>query len=356
MIALRFRHARNAFRVLILLSGLSLAVPAYAQTADRPNINVSIPVFAAGVPESRAQQRDLQVFPKIRDIETKFLPFILRDVLEQAKGWGAVRVVPKRVVAAELSILGTIVRSDGDALELRIEAIDASGQVWLDDVFRGTVTSDYSDAGNENYPVLFGDIAARLRVARENFSDRELSKIIEVSLLRYGKILVPSAFADFLDEAPDGTVTVLRLPSVDDPMIARIKLVRETEYVITDAVDARFQELYAEIDYVYDIWRDYRKRVTGYQVEDASRAERTRDDGARGSYEAIMNQYDNYRFARITVQEQDKAAVAFSNEVAPKIEALEDRIAELDTWVEGKNAEWNRILEELFEVETGLGD
>jgi hypothetical protein len=345
---------------LSVLLALLLVSPAQAQSADRPRINVTISVFAAGVPEDRATQRDLQVFPKIREIETKFLPFILRDVLENNNDWGAVRVVATREVAAELSILGTIVHSDGDALELRIEAVDASGRVWLDDVFAGAVTADYSDggtqAGTENYPTLFQDIAARLRVARDNFSDRELSQVIEISLLRYGKMLVPSAFEGFFEEADDGTITVLRLPAVDDPMIARIKLVRETEYVITDAVDTKFQELYAEIDYVYDIWRDYRKRVIAYQAEDVLRAERTRDEGQRGSYEAIQNQYDNYRFARITSQEQDRAAVAFSNEVGPKIEAMEERIAELADWVEGKNAEWNRILEELFEVETGLAD
>jgi hypothetical protein len=64
--------------------------------------------------------------------------------------------------------------------------------------------------------------------------------------------------------------------------------------------------------------------------------------------------YDNYKSDRIIDQEQDRLAVAFNNEVGPKIEAVEARIAELDGWVDDHYAEWRRLLEELFEVETGL--
>jgi hypothetical protein len=33
---------------------------------------------------------------------------------------------------------------------------------------------------------------------------------------------------------------------------------------------------------------------------------------------------------------------------------MEQRIAELERWVDEKYAEWHRLLEELFEVETEL--
>jgi hypothetical protein len=44
--------------------------------------------------------------------------------------------------------------------------------------------------------------------------------------------------------------------------------------------------------------------------------------------------------------------VAFNNEVGPTVVAVEARIAELESWVEQRYAEWHRLLEELFEVET----
>ena len=174
-------------------------------------------------------------------------------------------------------------------------------------------------------------------------------------MLRYGNRLAPSAFDEYLDIDADGAVTVLRLPSRDDPMVDRIRRIRETEYVITDAVDAKFRELHADIESVYGLWREYRRKTTENERQNAERAVATFSSAPRGSYEDLLNQYENFRYARVTTQEQDRLAVAFDNEVGPTVRAMEIRVAELETWVARKYLEWNRLLEELFDVETSEG-
>ena len=52
----------------------------------------------------------------------------------------------------------------------------------------------------------------------------------------------------------------------------------------------------------------------------------------------------------MAAQEQDRLAVAFHTEVGPRITAMERRVAELDGWIDEKQATWNRLLEELFEA------
>jgi hypothetical protein len=42
--------------------------------------------------------------------------------------------------------------------------------------------------------------------------------------------------------------------------------------------------------------------------------------------------------------------------MGPTISAIEERVAELEGWVESRYAEWQRILGELFELETALPD
>lgn len=98
-------------------------------------LNVSIAVFDPGVPADPRSYRASQVFPKIREVEAFLLPFMLRDTLVQTNEWGAVRIVPEPDMAAELLVSGRIVRSDGDALELSVRAVDASGGVWLDSIY-----------------------------------------------------------------------------------------------------------------------------------------------------------------------------------------------------------------------------
>ncbi len=331
------RRAAAGIAIVALLVGL-----ASTAAAEPVRLDVSVAVFDPGVPEDLALQRDLQVFPRIRAIEAKLLPFVLRDVLEKAGGWGAVRVVPETDQEAELLVSGTIRRSDGDALELDVRAVDASGHVWLERSFAG-VTGD---------PALYSRIAAELAVVRDGFEPAALERIAEISLLRYAAWLAPSAFGDYLAEEGDGRFELRRLPARDDPMLERIRRVRETEYVITDAVDAKFNELQDEIGSVYRVWREYRRKNIEYQVQGARRAEVSRTRAPLDSFEDLLARYENYKFDRTVAQEQDSLAVAFDNEVSLRVAAMETRVAELQAWVDQKYAEWHRLLEALYEAET----
>jgi len=327
-------------------------------TRDVSALNVSIAVLDPGVPEDLSVHRDLQVFPQIREIEAMFLPFVLRETLVRTNEWGAVRVVPQPDVAAELLVSGTILQSDGETLELKVRVVDASGRVWVDKAFAGVVTDSYANGGNGSglpgYQQLYDEITESILRARAQLEEKALANIVEIALLRHAKELAPSAFGDYLGRADDGTFEVRRLPARNDPMLDRIERIRGAEYVITDAVDAKFQELHAEIASIYDLWREYRRKVIDYQSEDARRVQSTKSSAPRGSYEALVNLYDNYKLDRITAQEQNSLAVAFSNEVGPTIAAMETRVAELEGWVDTQYAEWYRLLEELFEVESGL--
>ena len=101
-----------------------------AATSDGTALNVTIPIFDPGLPDDPSLYRDQQVFPRIRQIEAKLMPFLLRETLVESEQWGVVRVTTSPEEAAELQLLATIVRSDGDWLDLRVEAIDATGNTW----------------------------------------------------------------------------------------------------------------------------------------------------------------------------------------------------------------------------------
>jgi hypothetical protein len=342
----------------LLVLGLFLQWPVIALAGDARALNVSIAVFDPGVPADRALHRDLRVFPRIRAIEARFLPFVLRDTLVGSGEWGAVRVVSEPDDAAEVAISGTIVHSDGERLELRVRAADATGRLWFEHDFAASLaeqdTGHGGTAAAASFQSLYDEVAHALLEAREQFDDREFVRITETSLLRYAAELAPSAFGQYLEADAQGRYVLRRLPARDDPMLDRIERIRLTEYVITDSIDAKFRELHEEIASTYALWREYRRKSVEYENQNARRAQETRADEPPGSYEAIKNLYDNYKWDRVTAQEQDRLAVAFDNEVGPVVEAMEQRIDELEGWVDEKYAEWHRLLEELFEVETEL--
>jgi hypothetical protein len=307
-------------------------------------LNISIATFDPGVPEDYSIHQDLDVFPKIREIESLFLPFVLRQALVDAGDWGAVRVVPESDDSAELLITGAIVHSDGEGLAVSLRAVDARGEQWLG-------ASYFTE---ESYEDLFRRFVVDLSGIRDSLDDRTLSGIVDLSLMRYSAELVPDAFSDYFEQLPEGGYRLVRLPAEGDPMMARIHRVRSVEFVMTDAIDEKYRELHEEVDSVYEIWRKYRRWYANFTAEEAQRNELRESNATKGSYTQLRSVYDNYRMDRLAAQEQDKWIVGFNNEVAPVIERMDQRIAEMNGWVEDGYLEWTRILSELFEIESGL--
>jgi hypothetical protein len=286
------------------------------------------------------------------------MPFILRETLVESAQWGAVRVATDPDAAAELQLFGTIVHSDGERLDLRIRALDATGHTWLDKIFSGqaneeSVTSE-GDEGTPEFNAIYADIAFELAAVRDRIGDAAVSNIKGTSLMLYASELAPSAFSGYLEQSDDGTLRLLRLPARNDPMLIRIETIRNTEFLITDTVDAKFREFNADLARTYRVWREYRRKVGDYEAWNVRFAEAVPDNAQRGSWEAIKHQYDAYKYDRITAQERDRLAVAFNTEVAATVDAMEARVAELTLWVERGSLEWNSLLEELYEVETQL--
>jgi len=335
------------------------AAPLVAATSDGIALNVTIPVFDPGIPDDPSVYREMQVFPRIRQIEARLLPFLLRETLVESEQWGAVRVVTKSDAAAELQLYGTIVRSNGDWLDLRIRAVDATKNVWFDKIFSGQASEEsvtrQGDKGTPEFKAIYTEIAAELAALRVSMGGAAVSNIKGTSLIRYASELAPTAFSSgYIEQTDNGTLRLLRLPARNDPMLVRIEKIRNTEFVITDAVDAKYMEFKADLARTYRVWREYRRKVGDYEASNIRFAQAKADDVERGSWESIKHQYDAYKYDRITAQERDRLAVAFNNEVEHTVEAMEIRVAELDDWVEKGSLEWHSLLEELYELETDM--
>jgi hypothetical protein len=329
-----------------------------AATSDGTALNVTIPVFDPGIPDDPSMFRELQVFPRIRRIEARLMPFLLRETLVESQQWGAVRVVTKPDAAAELQLYGTIVRSNGDWLDLRIRAVDATEKVWFDKTFSSQASDEpvprQGDQGTPEFKAIYTEIAFELAAFLDRLGDAAVSNIKGTSLIHYASELAPTKFNGYIEQTDDGTLRLLRLPARNDPMLMRIETIRNTEFVITDAVDAKYREFKADLARTYRVWREYRRKVGDYEAWNVRFAEAKADDAERGSWESIKPQYDAYKYDRITAQEQDRLEVAFNTEVAHTVDAMETSVAELNDWVEKGSLEWHSLLEALFELETRM--
>ncbi|HEX5786872.1 MAG TPA: hypothetical protein VFY03_01735 [Woeseiaceae bacterium] len=331
---------------LLLLASVSARADAVAA-----HLNVAIPDFGTGV-ASTSTYAELGIFPRVRTIEAQFLPYALRRRLAASGDWGVVRVVADDAPVEELVIHGDILRSDGRELAIRVRAIDASGLAWLDETFTAATSATAAAGAEPAYESLFAEVAGRLGEALAGQSAEHLENVRDLALMRYGLRLAPKAFDQYVAEMPDGRFELSRLPARSDPMLDRITRIREAEYVIIDAADEKYATLHEDVVSVYDVWRKYSRKSLEYEAQDERRIADSTPPGPRGSYDALLHSYENYKFSRMTAEERDDMAVAFDNEVRPIVERLDERLTAYDAWLEGKYAEWNRLLEELNVLET----
>jgi hypothetical protein len=323
-------------------------------------------VFASAPQQLDDQRYGEGVFTEVRDNERHLLPFNLRQTLLRSNQWGAVRILPQADPAVDLTITGTVLRSDGQLLEVNVLARDATGRVWLNETYTDQANSDaYPEPRElrrasqrelqqigEPFADLYEQIANDLLAARQSFSTSQLNEIRQVALLVFADDLSPESFGDMLREE-SGRLRVTSLPATDDPMLERVRAMRVRHHLFIDTVDEYYQALYDDMHSPYLIWRSYSQEQV---LQDQRAAQRDQDQSRYSStsgYLTLTQRYDRYRWAKIYQQEYQELASGFNREAAPAILELNQQVHGLSGTLEEQYIQWRRILRELFLLETG---
>ncbi len=287
--------------------------------------------------------------------ETRLLPMYLRYRLEQSGNFGAVRVLPLLDNGADLRISGQILKSDGNVLQLAIKATDSTGRVWIDRVFNGTAMASHALSGDalaeDDFAQMFGEITNGLKQQAQQLSTDELSKIKNVSLLRYGLGLVPAAFSPYLEESPKGEVTLKRMPAATDPLMKRILTIRGREYEFIDVVDEEYARFYSAAKPLYGLWRQSQREQAESSETRNARVLASTSDFQHGSYRALQQSYNNYRWAKLQELYVDELGEGFTNEIEPTELQTNDALHRLTGTFEQQYREWRGILAELFALD-----
>lgn len=331
--------------------------PAEAQSFD-----VGVLVFSTLAGNEEINRSGAEIFSQIRKTETQYLPVALRSTLALSNQWGVVRVLPDSDPSLDIIIEGTILRSDGADLLLHIRATDSTGRVWLDrDYADNARVADYPDSapmlldrgltfGTDPFQDIYAAIANDLLAVRQSLTQPALDEIHNVTQLRYASDLSPEAFSRYLGEDETGLLSVNRLPASNDPLLRNVADIGARNEVFIDTIDEYYEALYQDVKPIYDIWRQYSfEQVT----EERSSLERARSGNSNsGSFEAISQNYNRYKWSKIFEQEFVALASGFVSETAPAVLELSRNVNGLSGPVEEQYAQWRVLLRGLFEIET----
>lgn len=339
---------------LRLISISFLLLFAAIAKSQPPYLDVSIEVFDMNLPEDVINQEQEQIYPAVRQAEARYLPSFLRLVLQESGNWGAVRLLPEKDTGAELQISASIIDSNGAMLALTLKAVDATGRYWIDKTYTNNAVESVSLnqplLGTDPFLYLYSDIHNDLLSAYRSLTPEQVLEIKEIATLRYAAALSPDAFADYLEEVED-LIQLTRLPAANDPLLLRIAEIREHEYVFIDVVDEQYQDFFVTIKPIYDLWRKYRRDQLASEAAKIQREAEQGDDLRRGSYIALKESYNNFRWARMQDHYLDELNEGFTNEVLPTDVTLENSIYQLSGTLEEQYAEWRSILKEFYLLE-----
>ena len=357
---------------------------AEAEIATEALLNVGILVFDTGLPEDASEQKlnDSFVFPEIRRAEARYMPYHLKSTLETTGYWGAVSVLPEFSPVADIVVSGRIDQSDGYSAQLRVGAWDSSGRRWFEKKYEMLVAEQAyirnAGPGQDPYQNIYNQIANDLLEARAQLSAGELQRIREISDLRYGLSVVPQAFGGYLEETGNGQYEVRRLPAADEPMVSRMREVREREYALIDAVNEHYANLYYGLDRPYTDWRRM-AREGRLSYEEMRRSANTRmllgvlgilgaiayeSSGGdnmgvtstmiQGGFMGIQSSLSRREEAKMHAEALREVGESFDAEAEPMVVELEGQTRRLTGSAEERFREWRRLLREIYTRETGV--
>lgn len=348
-----------------------------ALTPEAELLDVGVVILDPGI--STVEDEAL-VYPEVRRAEATFMATELTQVLTEQGGWGAVRVVPDDRQFSDLLVTGTILRSDGEALELKILVSDSRGAVWLDKRYTG-VTSRYAyqqgtrvkqDPFLAVYRMIANDMLQKFNEA----SVAERTEIRQVAEMRFARDFANGAFADYLQENEKGQISLRRLPAEDDPMLNRIRGLRQRHYVFVDTLQGHYTGFSEEMYAPYQEWRkaSYDETVALRELE--SEAQREMIAGGAAIIAGIVAQTSGSRTTRSAgavgvigggallksgLEKRAESTIhslaleelgqSLDAEITPRVIELEDRTVQLSGNVEDQYDQWRELLADIYAAE-----
>jgi hypothetical protein len=221
-------------------------------------LNIGIAVFDPNIPESYDEQVEALIQPDVRRAEASYMPFIAKNLLQSTGNWGAVRVVPRPTHAVDVTVQGKIIESNGERMQLQISVSDARGEHWFTNTYQ-TLASKYAydDSLPEDidpFQAVYKHLANDMLEYRETLTDRAITEIRTTAEMKFARDFAPDAFSNHVAES-DGQFMLMRLPAEDDPMLARVRQIREREYLFIDTLDDYYSGFHRQMYTSYQNWR-----------------------------------------------------------------------------------------------------
>ena len=360
--------------------------PVVQDSQDVPEdflLDVGVSLFDPGIDEFLGDDEDT-ANPEIRVAESRYAPYLLAETLQRSANWGIVRVMPNSESPMDVQVNGTILRSNGEAMIIRVEVNDSRGRHWYTEEYEEVISQFSYDPQNRQkndpFQAIYNKIANDLLAYRQrNIEASEVQEIRTVSELLFAQRFSDDAFGNYLARDRNGQYQLTALPADNDPLLGRIRSIRERDFMFIDTVQDYFATYVRQMRLPYDSWREqsYQETITLRELEASARRRfiagaaavvggiAAASNGGNWATQAggatavgagaflVKSGFDKQAEARIHMQALEELGESLENAVAPQVINLDDRTITLSGSVEEQYGQWRDILADLYAAEMG---
>ncbi|MEJ2088507.1 MAG: hypothetical protein P8Y69_08560, partial [Gammaproteobacteria bacterium] len=318
--------------------------------------------------------------------EANYMPYFAKNMLQSTGNWGAVRVVPRPTHAVDVSVTGKILHSNGESMAVELSAQDATGKQWFTKTYEALASKYAYDEGIppgiDPFQSVYKNFADDLLEYRRGLSSEDVETIRATAEMKFAQDFAPDAFADHIGETKDGEFELKRLPADDDPMLARVRRVREREYLFIDTLDEYYENFRRDMYPAYQNWRraTYEEAIALKELRAQSRARAIGGTVAIVGGIAAMSESNNAyvdtsglisvmsgaMLLKTAITKRDEAqihadvleevGVAAEAEIMPHTIELENQTVRLQGSVDQQYEELRGILRRVYYADLGLPD
>ncbi|TQV78005.1 hypothetical protein FKG95_20710 [Denitrobaculum tricleocarpae] len=226
---------------------------------SKPRLDVVIPVFDPGLSDDAENYAEEGVWPELRRAEANRFAYKMKEALEDTGAFGAVRVVPDGTATGDLYVLGQIVESNGEDVEITVEVLDITGERWFTRSFDHEVEPGFHknirNEGKDPYDPVFDEAANRIAQELEDYESAELDRLKQTTELRFGSSFTQEAFSDHL-VTKNGRAELTSFPSENDPMLQRTRAIRVRDQLFVDNLQETYRTFSDDMETSYLIWQE----------------------------------------------------------------------------------------------------
>ena len=346
-------------------------------------LDIGVAIFDPGIDELDDDQEEVTNH-QIRIAESRYAPYLLAETLQRSANWGIVRLMPNSRSPMDVYVNGVILESNGESMSMRIQVSDSTGRNWYAKEYDQAISQFSYDPSqrqqSDPFQILYNNIANDLLAWRkENLVEREITEIRTISEMLFAKRFSSDVFDDYLEQDRNGVYEIISLPANNDPLLNRIRDIRERDFMFIDTVQDYYATYVRQMRLPYDSWREqsYYETITLRELEVAAKrrfiagaaavvggiAAGTQGNNyasyvgaaagvGAGAY-LIRSGLDKRAEARMHMESIEELGQSLEDEVAPQVIGLDDRTITLTGSVEEQYEQWREVLADLYAVEVG---